>query len=329
MSPQWSESEQIFGFFLTEGFSLPAYTSLSETFRIANEIAGTPLFRWYSVGRTRDLIRSASGLWTQPDMDIGTTERFHHLAVISSRNSHLYNDRTVMRGLRQLDRYGCALGGITSGTWLLARAGLLDGYRCTLHWRELQAFKETYPGLDVTESLYEIDRNRFSCSGGFAALDMILHIIVTQYGYELASQINHRLLNERFRAGGEPQLLHPHIPNAIVRQAILKMEQSLETPVSLKEIAKGCSISPRHLARLFDRYLGMTPQQQYVALRLDRAASLLRQTYMSMTEIAVATGFENLSHFSLAFKKRYLQSPSRFRKQLLDPGRLENAGNSV
>lgn len=309
------KDELVFGFFLTEGFSLPAYTSIAETFRIANDIAKCTLFRWYTIGRTTDELRSASNLLVKPDMDIDTTTSFHQVAIISSLNSHEYHDRATFQWLRRLNNQGCSLGGITSGCWILARANLLRGYRFTLHWHDSQVFKETYPELPVSNTLYEIDRNRFSCASGLAALDMILQMIVTRYGYELAQKINDRLINERFRSGNEHQILYRHIPNPTVKQAVELMEKNIELPLPLDNVAKQCSVSSRQLLRLFKNYMGTSPQQQYLTMRLDKAVSLLQQTSLTITEIAIATGFVNLSYFSVAFSKRSLISPSQYRKK--------------
>ena len=309
-----NKSELVFGFFLTADFSLPAYTSIAETFRIANDIAGCTLFRWYTIGRTTDVLRSASNLLVKPDMDINTTTSFHQVAIISSLNSHQYHDKATFQWLRRLNNEGCALGGITSGCWILAKANLLRGYRFTLHWQDSQAFKETYPELSVSDTLYEIDRNRFSCASGLAALDMVLQMIVTWYGYELAQKINDRLINERFRLGNEHQLLYRHIPNPTVKHAVELMDKNIEMPLSLDNVANQCSVSTRQLLRLFKTHVGTSPQQQYLALRLDKAVSLLQQTNLTMTEIAIATGFANLSYFSIAFSKRALISPSQYRK---------------
>jgi transcriptional regulator GlxA family with amidase domain len=312
-------NELVFGFFLTEGFSLPAYTSIAETFRIANDIAGLRLFRWYTIGRTTDLLRSASNLSVKPDMDINTTTSFHQVAIISSLNSHQYRDKTTFQWLRRLNGQGCALGGITSGCWILAKANLLKGYRFTLHWQDSQAFKETYPELPVSDTLYEIDRNRFSCASGLAALDMVLQMIVNRYGYELAQKINDRLINERFRSGSEHQVLYRHIPNPTVKKAVELMDKNIEIPLPLESVATQCSVSSRQLLRLFKTHVGISPQQHYLTLRLDKAVLLLQQTNLTMTEIAIATGFANLSYFSVAFSKRALISPSGYRKKYQTP----------
>lgn len=307
--------ELVFGFFLTEGFSLPAYTSIAETFRIANDIANCTLFRWYTIGRTTDGLRSASNLLVKPDMDINTTTTFHQVAIISSLNSHQYDDKPTFQWLRRLNHQGCALGGITSGCWLLAKANLLRGYRFTLHWQDSQAFKEIYPELPASNTLYEIDRNRFSCASGLAALDMMLQIIVTRYGYKLAQKINDRLINERFRPGNAHQILYRHISNTTVKQAVELMEKNIEVPLTLEKVAKQCSVSSRQLLRLFKNHMGTSPQQQYLTMRLDKAISLLQQTNLTMTEIAISTGFANLSYFSVAFSKRALMPPSQYRKK--------------
>jgi len=309
------QAVQVFGFFLTPGFSLPAYTSLAEAFRIANDLAGKTLFRWYTVALDRELVRSASGLYVQPDVDITSTIGFNKLAVISSLDSHLYEDKKVFQWLRKLDSQGCELGGITSGSWVLARAKLLDGYRCTLHWQELDAFKESYPKLHATNTLFEIDRNRFTCASGMAALDMIIRMIVIDYGYQFAVNINNRLVRERIREGEERQLLPSYLHSKPIKRAVELMQKNIERPLPLEQIAQASLISQRQLARLFKTHVAATPQQYYSHIRLDRAASLLRQCDLSITEIALAAGFENLAYFSAAFKQRYLKSPSQYRSE--------------
>ena len=307
-------SEQIFGFFLTEGFSLPAYSSIAETLRIANDIYDKSLFEWYSIGQTNDLIRSASGLVIKPDTDINTDLNFNKLAVISSLDGQSYHQQEVFNWLHKLDSQGCILGGITTGRWILANANLLSGHRCTIHWHEIDAFKECHPELEVSEGLFEIDHKRFSCAGGFAALDLIIEMIIGDYGIELANQINQRLINENQRSGDQLQNIEYQLKSAVVIRAIYIMKNHIESPVSLASIANKSAISQRQLVRLFQQNFQQSPQQFYLQLRLERAANLLKQTDRTITEIAVAVGFENLGHFSSAFKKRFACSPSKHRK---------------
>ncbi len=317
---KYSQTEQI-GLLLTPGFSLLAYSTLAEAFRIANEIAEAEVYSWCTVAASSDPIKSANNLTIIPDLVYGTDLRFDRLAVCSSKNVHDYNDEGVLSWLRHLDRMGCSVGGITSGSWVLAHAGLLNGYRCTIHWQEMTAFKEMFPELEVTSHLFELDRQRFTCAGGMAALDMILTIMGQRFGFHFASQINERLVRENIRDQSEQIDLSSSARSAIrnekLRSALEIMEGNLETLVSIPDIAGRVFLSQRQLGRLFEQHFQFSPQQYYLRLRLDRAFHLLRQTEFLISEISSATGFESQSQFGVAYKKRFGHTPSSERKHYL------------
>ena len=310
-----SDSPDEFGLLLTPDHSLPAITGISEALRIANDVAGCELFRWHTVAAQREPLRSASGLALMPDRAIDDSLDYSHVVICSSYGSHDYADPRVLRWLRRLDLRGCVLGGATSGSWLLARAGLLDGYRCTLHWQEVEAFRERYPQLDVSTQLYVIDRRRFSCASGLAAVDMVITLIARRHGQVLGRAVRERLVHDRWRAADEQQLgpaqRYPGSPPSLHRALALMAEQ-VESPLALAQIAEGSGISPRQLSRLCQRYLGCTAQQHYLQLRLEQAAVLLDQSGRSVTEVALACGFADLSHFCAAFKRRYAHTPTAY-----------------
>ncbi len=312
-----SQSER-FGFFLTPGFSLLAYSTLAEAFRIANEIANEEIYTWCTVAASPNPIRSANDLTIIPDITYNTDLTFDRLAVCSSKNVHGFDDEGVLNWLRRLDRMGCSVGGITSGSWILAHAGLLTGYRSTIHWQEMTAFKEQFPNLEVSNHLFELDGQRFTCAGGMAALDMILTMIGQRHGFHFAARINERLVREHIRDQNEQADLSSSARSAIgnekLRSALEIMECNLETLVSIPEIAQRVSLSQRQLGRLFEKYFQYSPQQYYLRLRLDRAFHLLRQTALSISEISTATGFESQSQFGVAYKNRFDHPPSAERR---------------
>ena len=304
---------EVFGLFIAPGFSLPAYTALSEAFRIANEISEDVLFEWYSIGVDKQLIQSASGLLVKPDLDIDTKIRFDKLAVISSLNSHLYHNLKVFNWLRLLDRRGCHLGGLTSGNWILAKAKLLEGHRCTIHWQDREAFIEQYPELDVSNAIFEIDRSRFSAASGFSAVDMIMRMILINRGLDFAQKINYRLLHERIRNTDEQQIMLSPTDSPKLLQAIQLMQKYTEKPRSLSFIASDCAISIRQLTRLFSHHRSMGPQRFYTAIRLEKAVFLLKQSNLSITEVALACGYDDLSYFCALFKRRFLKTAKNYR----------------
>jgi transcriptional regulator GlxA family with amidase domain len=211
------------------------------------------------------------------------------------------------------------IGAVNLGSYLLARAGLLDGYRCTVHWENLSGFTEAFPHLEATSEIFEIDRDRFTCSGGMAAFDLMLHAIAGQHGFALASAVSDQFIHERIRDKRDRQRMalparlgirHPKLLAAIRR-----MEENLEETVSRAELARTVKVSPRQLERLFRKYLGRTPTRFYLELRLDKARRLLQQTEMTVLDVALACGFVSASHFSKCYRERFVKTPRAERQR--------------
>ena len=165
------------------------------------------------------------------------------------------------------------VGAVCTGTYVLAKAGLLDGHRCTVHWENQDSLREQFPEIDVTEELFEIDRTRFTCAGGTAAIDMMLALIARQLGQEVASGVTDQLIHHRMRDGDERQRMelrsrlgvaHPKLISVVA-----EMERCIEQPLSCVDLADGAGLSTRQLERLFRKYIGQVPTRYYLGLRLD------------------------------------------------------------
>ena len=202
----------------------------------------------------------------------------------------------------------------------LARAGLLDDSRCTIHWENIPVFKELYPQLDVAFSLYEIDDNRLTCSGGTAALDMMLKLIENEHGRKLAQQISQQFQHDRIRTEIDSQQMADRIDLAMSAPRLIDvinlMENNIEVPLSLPSIAKRCKLSLRQIERLFHKYRDLTPSQYYLSLRLTHAKQLLLNTNRSVIDISIATGFETQSYFTACYRKHFGSSPRNHRSQV-------------
>ncbi len=214
-------------------------------------------------------------------------------------------------------RRGADLGAICTASHILARAGLLDHSRCTIHWENLPSFCEDFPEIEVTTELFEIDRNRFTCSGGTAAIDLMLNMIGRQYGHELAAQVADQFMHERIRDQHDRQRMslparlgvrHPKLLSVISL-----MEENLEEPMGRGQLARGAGLSTRQLERLFRKYLNRSPARYYLELRLNKARLLLLQTNMSVIDVALACGFVSASHFSKCYRDFYGRTPRRER----------------
>jgi transcriptional regulator GlxA family with amidase domain len=301
------------GFLLIPDFALLGYASAVEPLRAANRLSGRDLYRWSHVSIDGKPAPASNGVEIRADLGVGEDGRFDHLVVCAGGNPAAFRHPATFAWLRQLARRGVGLGGISGGSYVLARANLLSGYRFTLHWEHAPAFLEEYPELDLRRSLFEIDRDRLTCSGGTAPLDMMHAVIARQHGSELALAVSEWFLQTHVREGAGPQRMKLRerlgIAHAPLLRVIGRMEQNLENPVGREELARTAGVSLRQLERLFRLHLGRSLGEHYLALRLDRARDLLRQTSLSVLETGLACGFASASHFSRAYRARFGHSP--------------------
>ncbi len=310
---------QEFGFFLHPQFSLLAFTSAVEPLRAANRMAERRLYSWKVISADGRSVTSSSGIEVAPDCGIEGVERIANLTVVAGLHAHIHEDKRVYGWLRKLARQGTRVGAVSTGSYFLARAGLLDGCRCTIHWENLAAFQEDFPHLEVTSELFEIDRNRFTCSGGTASLDLMLSLIALEHGRDLATQVADQFIHERIRDAHDLQRMPLRSRLGISHPKLLKvveiMEANLEEPLPRSELARRTGLSSRQLERLFRKYLGRTPTRHYLELRLHRARTLLIQTSMSILDVALACGFVSASHFSKCYREFFAKTPREERSQ--------------
>jgi transcriptional regulator GlxA family with amidase domain len=301
------------GFLMIDGFALMSFASAVEPLRAANILSGRRLYEWFHVSVDGKAINSSSGLSIKPDCKITTEQPFDIVLVCAGGNPTRFSDRATMTWLRGLGRRGVAIGGISGGPFILARARVLDGYRCTIHWEHVPAFVEAFPRLQLTRSLFEIDRDRMTCGGGVAGLDMMHALIRRDHGQELALRISDWFLQANIRLGDASQRAHRRIGglgHPKLLSAIDLMERRQREPASRAEIARAAGLSVRQLERLFATHLKSSIERHYLTIRLHRARTLLRQTALAVTQIGAECGFLSPSHFSRAYKQRFARTPS-------------------
>lgn len=319
------ETRQI-AFVLFTRFSMIALFGALEPLRVANRFAG-PAFAWRflspdgrPVAASNDIPVSVSGSLR----DIGLP----HLVLFCASYEH---ERAltakVCAAVRKLARHNVVLGGLDTGTFVLAEAGVLDGYRATCHWESLPGFRERYPKVQASRGRFESDRGRLTCAGGAAAIDMMLHHIESLHGRALAVKVADQLVHFRSQGGAAEARLPPEAryetrETRIV--SILKtMEENLEEPLSSVRLAASVSLSQRQMERLFRRELATTPRELYQRLRLERAERLLEYGGMNVREVAMACGYTSLAQFSRSFKAHRGVPPSRLAAGLPRLDRLE------
>jgi transcriptional regulator GlxA family with amidase domain len=241
------------------------------------------------------------------------------LIVIASIDASHYCTPEILRWLQRLAARGTNMGATSVGPVFLARAGLLNQHRCTLHWENIDGLREELPGLNITRELYEIDGQRLTCSGGTANLDMMMHLIGQRHGYRLAAAVAEQCIHPEIRKSWASQRLSLRnrldVANPHLIAAIECMELHLEDTLSCDQLAMQVGLSLRHMNRLFRDHFSSTPAQFYMRLRLERARALLEQTGMPVAEVGLACGFATASHFVRRFRQHFGHTPTHARRR--------------
>lgn len=302
------------GFLLIPGFALLPYACAVEPLRAANILSGRTLYAWRHFSPDGQPVAASNGVVIDAAALPDAASELGTLFVCAGGNPATYRHAPTFARLRRLSRQGMRIGGISGGPYLLARAGLLHGYRFTLHWEHAAAFAEEFPDLDLRRSLFEIDRDRPTSSGGTAALDMMHALIAQAHGPAIAAAVSDWFLQTEIRTGTAPQRMALRdrlgVRSAPLLRALAAMEARLEQPCTQHELAAAAGISTRQLERLFRAELGRSPGAHYLRLRLERARQLARQTGLPVAEIGAACGFSSTSHFSRSYRARFGVPPS-------------------
>ncbi len=303
-----------FGFLLVSGFPLAAFASAIDVLALANYVSGKTLYRWSTVSVDGDSVEAMNGLNSVADWKIENAPRYDVITVCCGIGAARRRDDGLEEWLRCRHKMGARVGSMSTGSWLLARAGLLDGKRCTIHWEDLESFRESYPNLPATSEIFEIDGRIFTCSGGSAATDLYLSLVAEDHGLELASRVAEQLVrgparadttNQRLKLQDRLGIRSPHLASAVAL-----MEQHIEEPLAQSDIARLVGISGRQLERLFHNHLGRTPQLYYREVRLRHAQSLLRKTGLTVMQVASASGFCTASYLAKCYLAHFGHPPN-------------------
>ena len=314
-----SPTARRFTFVLLDRFTMLPFAAALDALRLANKMAGARLYDWRLVGPDGGFATCSNGAQIRLDGGLGDEVMGRDDTVIVCGGDAITAQaaRPVLSWLRRQARTGATLAAVCTGAHVLAKAGLLDGRRATIHWESHDSFAETFPEVHLHRQVFVDDGARLTAGGGTSSIDMMLHVIGQAQGADLAAQIADQMLHTGIRTGRDHQRLsiatrigirHPRLAAVVAR-----MEANLENPVSPSQLAQDAGMSTRQLERLFLRYLNRSPKRYYVEARLARARQLLLNTDLPLIEIAVACGFSSSSHFSKCYRERYGTSPHRER----------------
>ena len=320
------------GFLLTPEYSMIAFASAIEPLRMANRLSGKRLYQWTTYTVDGNPVMASNGLEIRPDAAITEVTGLDTLFVCSGLDVERASDRATLSWLKKLGQQRMNFGALCTGAHVLARAGLLDGYRCTLHWENIASMREAFPRVVVSYELFEIDRDRFTSAGGTAPLDMMLNLITQQIGADTATAISEAFACERIRGRHDRQRIPLQLRLGTSQPKLIEtvsiMESNIEEPISLDELARHVGVSRRQLERLFQKHLNCVPTRYYLELRLARARQLLLQTSISIVDVAFACGFVSAPHFSKCYRD-YFGIPPREERRLRGARTGDQADPSV
>ena len=308
------------GFLLMPEYTMSTFANAVGILRMANRLSGRELYRWSTYSLTGEAITSSAGLDVQIEGALDSATKVKILLVCGGYNIKQHSTKLLIDRLRVFAKNKIPLGALCTGTYALAKAGLLDGYRCTIHWENLASMREEFPKLQLSSKLFAIDRDRYTCSGGISSIDLMLNLIASIHGHHLVQQISEQFTCDRVRTEKDAQraplqyLIGASQPRLV--DAVTLMESNVEEPLTLDEVARYVGISRRQLERLFNRYLHCAPSRYYLELRLSRARLLLLQTSIPVIDVAISCGFSTAPHFSRCYSELYGKPPSNERRAL-------------
>ena len=311
------KSPRRFVFVLIENFTLLSFSSALDALRIANRMSGKKLYDWIFIGENEEFVSCSAGTQFKLDNCLIELHRDDTILLCGGTSIQESTTRKLIGWLRREARRGLIIGGLCTAAYPMAKAGLLDEKKATIHWENQDSFAEEFLEVELTKTVFVCDGNRYTTAGGTSSIDLLLKIIADEHGEELANAVADQMIYSSIRTDQDTQRLS--VPTRIgvrhpkLSKVIQMMEINIEEPISPSILAKDVGMSTRQLERLFRRYLDRSPKRYYMELRLQKARNLLMQTDMSVINVALACGFASPSHFSKCYRAHYDTTPYRER----------------
>ena len=311
------KSPRRFVFVLIENFTLLSFSSALDALRIANRMSGKKLYDWIFIGENEEFVSCSAGTQFKLDNSLIELHRDDTILLCGGTSIQESTSRKLVGWLRREARRGLIIGGLCTAAYPMAKAGLLDDKKATIHWENQDSFAEEFLEVELTKTVFVCDGNRYTTAGGTSSIDLLLKIIADEHGEELANAVADQMIYSSIRTDQDTQRLS--VPTRIgvrhpkLSKVIQMMEINIEEPISPSILAKDVGMSTRQLERLFRRYLDRSPKRYYMELRLQKARNLLMQTDMSVINVALACGFASPSHFSKCYRAHYDTTPYRER----------------
>ncbi|HTU52803.1 MAG TPA: GlxA family transcriptional regulator [Acetobacteraceae bacterium] len=302
-----------FGFLILPDCSMIALVHAIDACRMANRCLGRTVYRWALFGLNDAPVHASIGMMIAPTLPLDRTHPPDILFVCGGVDVRSLVSRSLLAALRRTARDGTPLGVLCTGTFALAEAGLLDGYRCAVHWEDAATMRAEFPGIEVANELFVLDRNRLTCTGGIGPLDMMLFLIEAKLGRVITEQVSVTFILDRIRGGGERQPINAgdrvSLSQPLLGRAMTMIEEGIGEKQRAADVAAALGISLRQLQRLFRARLGQSPASFINALRLKQAQTMLQTMRLPLTEVAMACGFGSSAYFANAYRTHFGYSP--------------------
>ncbi|MEO0368629.1 MAG: GlxA family transcriptional regulator [Pseudomonadota bacterium] len=300
--------------------SLMTFASVLDPLRAANRLARQPVLQWQIIGFEDEPVILSSGIEISVDGHLTGEEQGDVLIVVAGLDQSRWMQTKYMVKLRQCARRFSSVFGVESGTWLLAKSGVILEHRVTTHWEDLEALANAYPLLNVRRDRYTIDRNIWTSGGASPALDMMLHYLRSSFNRSLAIDVASVFIYDDSHPSTDVQpatsLGQLRYQEPRVSEAITIMQANIEEPLSIAEINRAIGVSSKTMEKLFAKYVGGTPKAYYMRLRLQTARKLIASSSTPLTQIAVRCGFSSQPNFTRAFKRHFGVAPRSLRSSL-------------
>lgn len=299
---------------LVPGFMLSAFALFTDALRLANWRSERSLFQWSTVSADGHPVTANDGTVLVPTSSLKDASERDAIFIAAGFSPEQAFVPDVFAALRTAGRKKAILGGWDTGAMVLAEAGLMEGHEIALHWQAMPAVQDRYRNVTVVHDRISTGGRRYTAPGGISTFDLAVELIRGEAGAAIAEMVVQSANRYVTTSWLEPsrKILSP---GGRLRGAVALMEKNIANPISLSALADQLGVSTRSLTRLFQDRYRQSPHQYYRALRLHHAASLLRQSNLSVLNIAIQSGFTSASRFSQVFRERFDESPSAYRKQ--------------
>lgn len=291
-----------------------AFSHAIEALRVANYVDRAEHYRWTVFSIDGHPVEASNGIAIRPTQTLDVSAPLPDVMIVCG-GTHIREivDARTRQVLSALAERRIVMGALCSGAYALMTAGLLDRYRCAAHWADLYALRTEFPDVEITDELFVIDRDRITCTGGIAPMDMMLTLMSSDFGPHLVVDVSKHLVVSRLRGMNEPQPMPVCARLESTRddlvEAVKLMEANVEEPLSFPEIARLVGLSERQLQRVFKEFLSVPPREYYRSVRLRRARDLLRRGNDLVGDVSARCGFPSACTFSKAYRKEFGHAP--------------------